>query len=160
MKTRRFLLALLLLVNVGSLQASTATSWLMPKPQQLTENGASFVLSRDVSITDPTNSTLLASLFTTGGSVTASVTVNIVSAATLGTFDYTLAGFDNEGYKLNVTADAITITAATKTGVIRAAQTLMQLAAATGGASIPGVSITDYPAFKLRGIMHDVGPCA
>ena len=100
---------------------------------------------------------MLASLFTTGGSATASVTVNIVSAATLGTFDYTLAGFDNEGYKLNVTADAITITAVTKTGVIRAAQTLMQLAAATGGASIPGVSITDYPAFKLRGIMHDVG---
>lgn len=158
MNIRYFIITcLLLLTGVWSSQASTETALLMPKPQQLTENGASFVLSRDVSITDPTNSTLLASLFTTGGSATASVTVNIVSAATLGTFDYTLAGFDNEGYKLNVTADAITITAATKTGVIRAAQTLMQLAAATGGASIPGVSITDYPAFKLRGIMHDVG---
>jgi len=158
MNIRYFIITcLLLLTGVWSSQASTETALLMPKPQQLTENGASFVLSRDVSITDPTNSTLLASLFTTAGSATASVTVNIVSAATLGTFDYTLVGFDNEGYKLNVTADAITITAATKTGVIRAAQTLMQLAAATGGASIPGVSITDYPAFKLRGIMHDVG---
>ena len=158
MNIRYFIITcLLLLTGVWSSQASTETALLMPKPQHLTENGASFVLSRDVSITDPTNSTLLASLFTTAGSGAASVTVNIVSAATLGTFDYTLAGFDNEGYKLNVTADAITITAATKTGVIRAAQTLMQLAAATGGASIPGVSITDYPAFKLRGIMHDVG---
>ena len=157
MKTRLFLLALLLLVNVGSLQASTATSWLLPKPQQMTENEATFALGRPVAVSDPTNSTLLASLFTTAGSATASVTVNIVDAATLGTFDYTLAGFDNEGYQLNVTADAIIITAATKTGVIRAAQTLMQLAAATGGASIPGVSITDYPAFKLRGFMHDVG---
>ena len=157
MKTRHLLLALLLLVNVGSLQASTATSWLLPKPQQMTENEATFNLGRPVVLTDPTNSTLLASLFTTSGSATASVTVNIVSAATLGTFDYTLAGFDNEGYQLNVTADAITINAATKTGVIRAAQTLMQLAAATDGASIPGVSITDYPAFKLRGFMHDVG---
>lgn len=157
MKTRLFLLALLLLFNVGSLQASTATSWLLPKPQQMTEDEAAFDLDRPVAVSDPTNSTLLASLFNTAGSATASVTVNIVDAATLGTFDYTLAGFDNEGYKLQVTSDAITINAATKTGVIRAAQTLMQLAAATGGASIPGVSITDYPAFKLRGFMHDVG---
>lgn len=154
---RHFLLALLLIINVGNLQASTATSWLLPKPQQMTENEASFALGRPVELTDPTHSTLLASLFTTDGSATASVTVNIVSAATLGTFDYELAGFDNEGYQLNVTADAINISAVTKTGVIRAAQTLMQLAAATEGASIPGVSITDYPAFKLRGFMHDVG---
>ncbi len=156
-KTRPFLLALLLLVNIGSLQASSATSLLLPKPQQVIENGATFDLGRPVMLTDPTNSTLLASLFTTSGSATAAVTVNIVSAATLGTFDYTLADFPNEGYKLEVATDAITITAATKTGVIRAAQTLMQLAAATGGTGIPGVSITDYPAFKLRGIMHDVG---
>jgi N-acetyl-beta-hexosaminidase len=81
----------------------------------------------------------------------------MVDAATLGTFDYTLADFDNEGYKLVVEDNAITITAATKTGVIRAAQTLMQLAAATGGTSIPGVDITDWAAFKLRGYMHDVG---
>ena len=133
------------------------TQLLMPKPHVLTENGASFSLNRNVAITDPTNSTLLASLFTVDANASATVTVNIVAAATLGTFDYTLAGFDNEGYKLNVTADAITITAATKTGVIRAAQTLMQLKAATDGASIPGVDITDYPAFKLRGYMHDVG---
>ena len=133
------------------------TEWLMPKPQQLVENGTSFALNRDVALTDPTNSTLLASLFQIETSAAATVMVNLVNPTTLGTFDYTLAGFDNEGYQLNVTTDAITITAATKTGVIRAAQTLMQLKAATDGANIPGVDITDYPAFKLRGFMHDVG---
>ena len=147
---------MLFFIGMGIAKASTATSLLMPKPHELTENGASFDLNRTVSLDDPTGSSLLASLFTTG-SGTASVTVNIVSAATLGTFDYTLAGFDNEGYKLNVTTNDITITAASKTGVIRAAQTLMQLKAATDGAYIPGVEITDYPAFKLRGYMHDVG---
>ena len=33
----------------------------------------------------------------------------------------------------------------------------MQLKDATGGAYIPGVDITDYPPFKLRRFMHDVG---
>ncbi len=136
---------------------SSPTNLLLPKPQQLSENGASFSLNRDVHLTDPTGSELLASLFTTAEEAPATVTVNLVDAATLGTFDYTLAGFDNEGYKLNVATDAITITAVTKTGVIRAAQTLKQLAAAADGAYIQGVDITDYPAFKLRGYMHDVG---
>lgn len=154
------LLPLLLLSLMGSVNvvAQTATSLLLPKPHELTENGASFNLSQTVSITDATGSTLLASLFPNqSASAAATVSVNIVDASTLGTFDYTLAGFPNEGYRLEVTSNAITIRAATATGVIRAAQTLMQLAQAGGGTAIPGVSITDYPAFKLRGYMHDVG---
>ena len=160
---KRTITLLLLLIGIASAiyadnpSADQAVDMLMPKPHSLTVNGESFALNRDVNITDPTSSTMLASLFKTAQGAAATVTVKMVSATELGTFDYTLAGFDNEGYQLNVTADAIIITAATKTGVIRAAQTLMQLAAATGGASIPGVSITDYPAFKLRGFMHDVG---
>jgi len=158
MNIRKLLVScLFFLAYAGNSTASSGTSLLMPKPQQLTENGTSFALNRDVALTDPTNSTLLASLFQIETSAAATVTVNLVNATTLGTFDYTLAGFDNEGYKLSVTADAITITATTKTGVIRAAQTLMQLAAATEGSYIQGVEITDYPAFKLRGFMHDVG---
>lgn len=148
---------LFFLVSEAMCMASTASSLLMPRPQQLTENGTSFALNRGVVLTDPTNSVLLASLFKVDASAAATVRVEIVSAAALGTFDYTLAGFENEGYQLRVTADHITVTAATKTGVIRAAQTLMQLAAATEGAYIQGVDITDYPAFKLRGFMHDVG---
>ena len=160
MKTLRLFLCSLFAMMAVVLCAQESikpTEWLMPKPQQLVENGTSFALNRDVALTDPTNSTLLASLFQIETSAAATVMVNLVNPTTLGTFDYTLAGFDNEGYQLNVTTDAITITAATKTGVIRAAQTLMQLKAATDGANIPGVDITDYPAFKLRGFMHDVG---
>ena len=157
MKTKKLLILVALIATTCCAFADNAVSMLLPKPHELSENAATFDLTRNVSITDPTNSTLLASLFTTGGSPSATVTVSLVSDATLGTFDYTLAGFPNEGYKLEVTTDAITIQAVTKTGVIRAAQTLMQLAAANGGTSIPGVSITDWAAFKLRGYMHDVG---
>ena len=132
-------------------------NWLMPKPKSITDNGATFDLQRTVRLTDPTASTLLASLFTTDDNASATVTVNLVDDEALGTFDYTLPGFDNEGYKLSVTTDNITIIAASPTGVIRAAQTLAQLVEAADGAFIQGVNITDYPAFKLRGFMHDVG---
>lgn len=159
-----FLLGLLLLLLVGTqasqaavLTSSSPATLLLPQPHQLSVTGEPFVLNRAVRLSDPTGSALLASLFNVDGTAEASVNVRCVSADELGTFDYDLPGFENEGYRLSVTPHAITITVASKTGVIRAAQTLMQLAAATGGKYIEGVSITDYPAFKLRGFMHDVG---
>ena len=159
MNTKKLLaLVAVIVATTCGAWADSATTLLMPKPHQITENGATFDLTQAVSISDPTGSTLLASLFPNQSDAAAvSVGVNLVDAASLGTFDYNLAGFPNEGYKLEVTAGGITIQAASKTGVIRAAQTLMQLAAANGGNSIPGVSITDWAAFKLRGYMHDVG---
>ncbi|MDO4951322.1 MAG: family 20 glycosylhydrolase [Bacteroidales bacterium] len=160
---KRTITLLLLLIGIASAiyadnqSADPAVDMLMPKPHSVTVNGESFALNRDVNITDPTSSTMLASLFKTAQGAAATVTVKMVSATELGTFDYNLADFDNEGYKLSVTADAITITAVSKIGVIRAAQTLRQLAAATDDTYIAGVEITDWPAFKLRGFMHDVG---
>lgn len=160
MKTLRWFILCLIASIAWSVCAQDSTQphqWLMPKPKNVTETGTAFDLGSTVRLTDPTASTLLASLFNVSEHGTTTVTVNLVEPATLGTFDYTLPGFENEGYKLSVTADAITITAASRTGVIRAAQTLMQLSAATDGTYIQGVDITDYPAFKLRGFMHDVG---
>lgn len=148
---------LLALCSVGFQSVAAQADLLMPVPKSVSTNGSTFALSRPVKLSDPSASSLLASLFTVEPSATATVAVNIVSATELGTFDYSLAGFDNEGYKLSVTADAITITAASKVGVIRAAQTLQQLAAANEGTAIEGVDIVDYPAFKVRGFMHDVG---
>jgi len=92
-----FLLNGMQIPQVKAQTESSPTNLLLPKPQQLSENGASFMLNRDVHLTDPTGSELLASLFTTAEEAPATVTVNLVDAATLGTFDYTLAGFDNEG---------------------------------------------------------------
>ena len=126
-------LALLVSMVTSAQEISQPVQWLMPKPKKVTENGKTFDLQRPVKLTDPTASALLSSLFTTSEQGTATVVVNLVSDEALGTFDYALADFDNEGYRLNITTDNITITAASKTGVIRAAQTLIQLAAATDG---------------------------
>ncbi|MBO7193053.1 MAG: family 20 glycosylhydrolase [Bacteroidaceae bacterium] len=135
---------------------------LLPKPQQIeVKNGFAFALGRTVTITDPTNSTALQKFFTDNGCTVATggapVTVTLVGSIE-GAYDYTLAGYENEAYTLDITADAINITAVSKTGVIRAAQTLTQLAEGYEGTpALEALTMTDWPAFKLRGYMHDVG---
>ena len=135
---------------------------LLPKPQQIeAKSGSAFALGRTVTITDPTSSTALQKFFTDNGCTIATggaqVTVTLVGSIE-GAYDYALAGYENEAYTLDITADAINITAVTKTGVIRAAQTLTQLAEGYEGTpTLEALTMTDWPAFKLRGYMHDVG---
>ena len=142
--------------------AQAKVNHLLPKPQTVQiQEGKAFALNRNVTISDPTNSTLLAKFFTDNGcAITdngATVMVNLVSSID-GAYDYNLYGYDNEAYTLDITADAINITAITSTGVIRAAQTLAQLAEGyEGAAELEALTLTDWPAFKLRGYMHDVG---
>ena len=70
-------------------------------------------------------------------------------------YDYELAGFPDERYSLSVTGDGVKVGAATETGVIRAIQTIAQMM--EGEESVKACLIEDWPAFKLRGWMHDVG---
>lgn len=60
---------------------------------------------------------------------------------------------------LQISADEVLIEAITPTGVIRAAQTLQQLAEgyAEGTEAFEALTLTDWPAFKVRGFMHDFG---
>ena len=64
----------------------------------------------------------------------------------------------DEAYRLNVTKKQITIEATNPKGIYWAFQTLKQLATTKGDKiSIPTCNITDWPAFKIRGFMQDVG---
>ena len=84
----------------------------------------------------------------------AKVVITFAPDATLGT----------EGYKLNVTATQVVITAPTLTGQFYAVQSLRQMfrdgiedstAATKGPVVLDQVSITDKPRFQYRGIMID-----
>lgn len=73
-------------------------------------------------------------------------------------------GLGDEGYRLEVTAVGVRITAATAAGLFHGAQTLRQLlpAAIDGAApvaerwAVPGGTIVDRPRFPYRGAMLDV----
>lgn len=64
----------------------------------------------------------------------------------------------DEAYRLNVTRKRITVEAVTEQGVYWAMQTLRQLAEKKNTKTqIQGAEIVDWPAFRVRGFMQDVG---
>ncbi len=161
---QRFTLLVLMAVCMLIPSAEAKVIHLMPKAQSvtLTEGAAPFALGRAVSITDPTNCALLSRFFTEeagctlNAGATAKVTVTIGTIE--GAYDFELKGFPNEAYSIEISENAINIVAVTPTGVIRAAQTLSQLAMGYEGTPmLEALTMKDWPAFKLRGFMHDVG---
>lgn len=137
---------------------------LLPTPQQLTRNGCRFALLREVRVVDEwSHCDLLPEVLTDMGcsiSPTATATVSVIQVNSISQAkEPALAGFESEAYRLVIEDNCITIHAVSRLGVIRAAQTLQQLAETDEGLSrwIDGVSITDWAAFKVRGFMHDVG---
>lgn len=63
-----------------------------------------------------------------------------------------------EAYRLKVTSGQITVEALTEKGFYWAVQTLRQLSTKQGEQfKVSGCEILDWPAFRIRGFMHDVG---
>lgn len=133
---------------------------IMPKAKQLALTDCpGFDTNRPVKLTDPTQCAELLRFMTDAGLSTdpnAQATITVTLGPVSGAYDYQLEGYPDEAYAISVQANAITITAPTPTGVIRAAQTLRIMAMDCDGA-IQAANIADWPAFKLRGFMQDVG---
>lgn len=60
-----------------------------------------------------------------------------------------------EGYRLRVNEEGVLLVAAREAGLFNGLQTLRQLA--EGRDSLPYCRIVDYPAFAMRGFLHDCG---
>ena len=150
-----------MLVSVAlGLQAKIEHLLPLPQSVEVKKNYSPFLLGRAVKLVDPTDTWLLRDLLEQNATIStsASATVEVQLVSDLGTFDYNLPDFPNEGYSIDISANKVLIKAATATGVIRAAQTLTQMAEGWEGTpAFEAAVITDYPAFKLRGWMQDVG---
>ena len=150
----------------GTSSAEAKIRHLLPRPQQVEQTaGAAFGLGRPVRLELPSEWAELTAparfLAETGCTLDdaagAALRVRRVEQVA-GAFNHPLAGFPDEAYRLTVTADEVTVEAVTETGVVRAMQTLTQLAEGYEGTpSLEALTMTDWPAFKLRGLMHDVG---
>ena len=154
----RLLSLLCLCCIVGSSWGKIAH--LLPRPNAVVRTKGHFSLARPVLLDDPTHCAQLAAVFAAMRcpfSEKAQAAVRVRLDSTLDTFDYPLEGFPSEGYRLRISPQSIDITAATPLGVIRAAQTLRQLAQGSATPRLECLTITDFPAFKVRGFMHDVG---
>lgn len=62
-----------------------------------------------------------------------------------------------EGYSLTISPSGIVISASDSSGFYYGVQTLMQIITQNGKGQLPGCKITDWPAFGIRGFMHDTG---
>lgn len=155
-----FLLCALLL---GSPCAEAKVIHLLPKPHRVDVlSKKTFRLNRPVQLVDETRCAYLRRVLEQNGcsisdKAKAVVKVEIVSEIP-GAFNHPLPLYPDEAYQIKVTPQTVSIQALTAVGVIRAAQTLQQMAEGWEGAPrLEAVEITDWPAFKLRGFMHDVG---
>ena len=144
-------------IALAALSAQAKVEHILPRPQSV-EMGTGFLPTGGSSavLNDPTNCELLAAFVAETGTNGRPVTVTLVNSID-GAYDYELAHYDNEAYRLTISPDGIDIEAVTPVGVIRATQTLVQIAEDASSDGLEAVTITDWPAFKLRGFMHDVG---
>lgn len=157
---------LLALATCCATQVEAKVRDLLPRPQKIeaTQGVSPFLLQRNVQVTDPTHNATLQRFLTETGcksddAATAKIIVEIVTSIP-SSYDYTLYGFENEAYNLVITPNEVRIKAITPTGVTRAVQTLTQLAEGYDKGEAPALealTMTDWPAFKLRGWMQDVG---
>lgn len=158
---KRLLFSLLIFCSLNVACCLAQVENLLPKPQivQQRPEAKGFKLKRRVALSDPTATPLLRQVLTAAGcriaaGANARVEVEMVERLPHA-YDYRLEGFPNEGYALSVSKNRICIKAISAIGVIRAAQTLAQMAETSS--TIEAVEMEDWPAFKLRGVMHDVG---
>ena len=127
-----FIYILTLLLLVSCVNIAEVSSQLLPEPQSI------IYLHKKHQLTD-------------GGVKEGMLKINLIE---------TIEGADmnqDEAYRLRVLPNSIVIDAVTEKGVYWAQQTLNQLVMASNGRHIQCVDITDYPAFRIRGFMHDTG---
>ncbi|KGN97177.1 family 20 glycosylhydrolase [Porphyromonas sp. COT-290 OH3588] len=62
-----------------------------------------------------------------------------------------------EAYRLVISPKGIAIESASRAGAYRALQTLRQLIDATAGQALSACRVVDWPSWRIRGFMHDVG---
>lgn len=129
---------------------------LLPKPRQIAKNGELFHLDKVKLSTPVYENTLRELIQEAGGKLSESTQREIIVSMVDDLPQISLN--KQEAYTLSVTKNKIQIQAVTPSGVYWALQTLRQLKTIKGTKTyIEGCEIVDYPAFRIRGFLQDVG---
>lgn len=155
MRHQNSLLALLFILVSGSVEARKST--LLPKPQEYVPTNERFQ-PKELSISSEGNTYSFLTDFLEGLPVKVTPDSRHKIEITLTDQLDGVTQNPEEAYRLKVSSAKITIQATTRKGVFWAVQTLRQLTDKQGNRySIQGCEITDWPAFRIRGFMQDVG---
>ncbi len=142
---------------------------LIPAPKEISVSSGHFTLTSGTAIALDTSNETLAGIARYFNEKTAPATGFELAVKSSGKIKFTLAddeALGDEGYRLTVKTNGITITAQKPQGVFYGVQTLLQLlppeiksSKAQGDGvrwTVPCVNITDKPQFVWRGLMLDV----
>lgn len=151
-KKTAFILFLLFLIQSSVLNADEG--WLLPTPQKYNATSGKFTFGNIQLDTPVLHGLWTDFIMQEGGRITEKAGRCIEVRLQPDLPDVPLN--HDEAYHLKVEKRRIAVEAVTERGVYWALQTLKQLAASSG-AGIPGCEITDWPAFRIRGFMQDVG---
>ncbi|MEG2156581.1 MAG: family 20 glycosylhydrolase [Bacteroidaceae bacterium] len=157
MKKQTLLIGSLLLCTAMPIQSKI--EHLLPLPKTLAAHAteAPFALNRSIRVAGTLGAQKVTNFIQQqGGTVSTDAAAPVIEIEKVAT----IAGARilEEAYTLTVASNLIKIEATAELGVIRALQTLTQLAEGyEGDAQVEALTLTDYPAFAVRGFMHDVG---
>lgn len=161
------LLAVGSLMACGTQEIRTGSLSVIPLPQEVVEipSAAPFVINSSTTICYEEGNEKLASTARLLADYIREVTGTEIKTATKAGKNSIILRTDpsighKEGYELNVTADAVTLTGATEAGVFYGCQTIHKALPITGGkalASLPAGEVKDFPQYNYRGFMIDVG---
>ena len=153
----KYVLFVFILINICTISVVRAGGeHLLPKPQKFVASKGAFALGK-TRITSPVLLDEWQNFVTERGGVIdsksrAMIEVRLVSSLPGVTLN------EDEAYHMVVGTDKILVEAVTERGVYWAMQTLAQLQKEQGKKVIfEGCEITDWPAFRVRGLMQDVG---
>lgn len=129
---------------------------LLPEPQQYSSLKSDFTLGK-VQLSTPVLQQEWKNFILERGGVTTDNASSIIAVSLVPALDGVPVNQD-EAYRLKVSAHKIQVEAVSERGVYWAMQTLAQLQNVKGKKTIfAGCEILDWPAFRVRGFMHDVG---
>lgn len=129
---------------------------LLPVPQKFTPQGSGFVLNQ-IRLSSSVLVPEWMAFITERGGVVNDKARSVIEVKLVPALNGVPVN-QNEAYRLKVSADKITVEAVSQRGVYWAMQTLAQLQDAKGKKAVfQGCEVLDWPAFRVRGFMQDVG---
>lgn len=152
----RIIFIIIWLLGLGCGTSVLAVPHLLPCPQKVEWNNQKFVL-KDVALQTEILREEIEEWVTENGGQVVEKAKRVIEVRLMNHIEG-IGLNEEEGYDLNVCSNRIVVNAVMGRGVFWALQTLRQLTDLAGKTGyVHGCRITDWPAFRIRGFMHDVG---
>lgn len=153
----RLILFIYIIINLCTISVVKAGDYhLLPQPQKFTPSHLNFQVNK-VQLSTPVLQQEWETLISEMGGTVSPKATGTIEVKLLPTLPEIPMNQD-EAYRLSITKKRIIVEAVTERGVYWAMQTLRQLAEKRNSKThIKGAEIIDWPAFRVRGFMQDVG---